>query len=134
MNTCDKDYSTNVELSTPLVSRILNIGDRLKDERIRLGLNQAELGALAGVTKTTQFNYEKGARNPDSAYLAAVAAAGVDVLYVLTGQRTPEPEAALEMREKAVLDNYRALTEEDKAAVQRLTDALKESVRNQKSG
>ena len=134
MNTCDKEYSTYVELSTPLVSRILNIGDRLKEERIRLGLNQAEFGAVAGVTKTTQFNYEKGARSPDSAYLAAIAATGVDVLYVLTGQRTPEPEAALEMREKAVLDNYRALPEEDKAAVQRLTDALKESVKNRETG
>lgn len=134
MNTCDKEYSTYVELSTPLVSRILNIGDRLKEERIRLGFNQAEFGAVAGVTKTTQFNYEKGARSPDSAYLAAIAATGVDVLYVLTGQRTPESEGALNEREKAVLDNYRALPEEDKASVQRLTDALKKSVKNRETG
>lgn len=38
--------------------------------------------------KVAQINYEKGKRKPDAEYLAAIAAAGVDVLYVLTGQRS----------------------------------------------
>lgn len=127
MKTCDKNSSTIVELSILLVSRLLNFGQRLKDERVRLGFSQADFGDALGVTKTTQFNYEKGARNPDAAYLAAAAELGVDVLYVLTGQRTPRLEEGLSEREQAVLDNFRALPEEDKSAVQRLTHALKES-------
>jgi len=67
----------------------MNISDRLRKERERFGLNQADFGALGGVKKLAQFNYEKGERQPDSAYLAALAAHGVDVLYVLTGQRVP---------------------------------------------
>lgn len=63
------------------------IGDRLKQERSRLGLNQTEFAALGFVTKDSQLNYEVGRRSPDSAYLSALADHGVDVLYVLTGRR-----------------------------------------------
>lgn len=109
---------------------MLNIGERLKEERVRLGLNQGDFAALATVSKTTQFNYEKGERSPDAAYLAAVAAAGVDVLYVLTGTRTPRPVEGLSVAEEKVLDNYRSLPEEDQASVRRLTNALAESTAN----
>lgn len=68
---------------------MLNIGERLKEERVRLGFNQADFSAFAGVAKTSQFNYEKGERSPDANYLAAVALRGVDILYVVTGERKP---------------------------------------------
>lgn len=106
---------------------MLNIGERLKEERVRLGFNQGDFAAMAGVAKTSQFNYEKGERNPDAAYLAAVAAAGVDVLYVITGTRTPRPVEGLSVAEEKVLDNYRSLPEEDQASVRRLTNALAQS-------
>lgn len=64
-----------------------SIGDRLRAERERLGLNQSELAELAGTTRKSQFNYETGARHADTEYLAAAAAAGVDVSYVVTGTR-----------------------------------------------
>jgi len=57
-------------------------------ERERLGLSQEALGEIGGVKKLAQINYEKGKRHPDSEYLAAIAAAGIDVLYVLTGQNS----------------------------------------------
>lgn len=123
----DNDRSTIECLSRLFGERILTIGERLKEERGRLGLTQTAIADAARVTKNTQINYEKDARSPDASYLAAVAALGVDVLYVLTGQRTPRVEEGLSEREQAVLDNFRALPEEDKASVQRLTHALKES-------
>lgn len=49
-------------------------------------MNQTAFAALGGVTKETQLKYENGSRRPDSAYLEAIAARGVDVLYVITGQ------------------------------------------------
>lgn len=58
---------------------------RLKEERVRLGLNQADFGALGGVKKDAQLKYENGKRVPDSLYLSQLGEAGVDVLYVLTG-------------------------------------------------
>jgi transcriptional regulator with XRE-family HTH domain len=66
----------------------MDIFFRLREERERMGLSQEALGALGGVQKRAQINYEKGERQPDSAYLAAIAAAGADVLYILTGRRS----------------------------------------------
>jgi transcriptional regulator with XRE-family HTH domain len=119
-----------VQINEPVngVGSILTtIGGRLKEERARLGVSQTELGTIGGVGKTTQINYEKNERQPDAGYLAAAAAAGVDVLYVLTGTRTPRPVDGLSMAEEKVLDNYRSLHEEDQASVRRLTNALAES-------
>jgi transcriptional regulator with XRE-family HTH domain len=62
------------------------IGQRLCAERQRLRLTQVELAETAHVSKTSQINYESGRRSPDAGYLAAVAAIGVDVLYVVTGR------------------------------------------------
>ncbi|WP_186289481.1 helix-turn-helix domain-containing protein [Methylomonas koyamae] len=82
-----------------------NFGDRLKEERERLQLSQSAFGDIGGVRKQAQLHYEKGERFPDSNYLAAIANSGVDVAYVLTGQRTQN--AAVTPMEVALLDNYR---------------------------
>lgn len=73
-----------------------SIGDRLKSERKRLGLNQDELAQVAGVQRQAQGNYERGDRVPDAAYLQAIASAGVDVLFVITGRRVPKLEEELQ--------------------------------------
>ncbi|EHP5886606.1 helix-turn-helix transcriptional regulator [Salmonella enterica] len=92
------------------------IGARLREERERVGLSQPEMGEVGGVTKLTQLNYEKGERMPDAAYLSVLhESLGIDVSYILTGQRTPTPEGivTVSQEEKALLENYRAM---DKAA------------------
>lgn len=60
------------------------IGDRLREERERLGLTQDQMG----VAPKTQRFYEKGERSPDIDYLAQFAEQGADVLYIVTGQRS----------------------------------------------
>lgn len=62
------------------------IGDRIRAERKRLGLSQAAFAIQVGIHRRTQVNYESGERKPDTDYLAALAAAGGDVGYVLTGE------------------------------------------------
>ncbi|EMN0345937.1 helix-turn-helix domain-containing protein [Morganella morganii] len=53
---------------------------RLKEERIRLRLDQDGFGQLGGVVKkNVQSNYENGQRKPDRGYLAWIAVAGADV-------------------------------------------------------
>ena len=100
----------------------MNISDRLREERERLGLNQVEFGSIGGVKKLAQINYEKGARHPDSAYLAAIAAAGADVLYILTGQRAggasaPPPPRAVSEGDRILLDNFHAAPAQVQAGV-----------------
>lgn len=115
----------------------ISIGERLRDVRTAMGLSQtefAEIAAAAGVpgaTRQSQANYEKGRQVPSAAYMAALAAAGVDVLYVLTGQRMNSGEApsgpAVNRREQALLDNYRHAPEEGRDAIERTALALAKS-------
>ena len=74
------------------------VGERIRAERERLRLNQTAFADLAGVSKNTQINYEKGNRSPDTDYLTALDGAGVDTFYVLTGRRidTRVPESLAE--------------------------------------
>lgn len=60
----------------------------MKSERKRLGLSQEAFSALGGSSKPSQVRYESGERSPDGLYLSALAAHGVDVLFVLTGLRS----------------------------------------------
>lgn len=69
-------------------------------------MSQQALAEQCGVSARSQRNYESGERSPDAGYLAALQAAGVDVLYVLTGERNgahPAHDAA----EQVLLDSYR---------------------------
>ncbi|MGK5079623.1 helix-turn-helix domain-containing protein [Janthinobacterium sp. HLX7-2] len=97
--------------------------ERLKEERKRLGLNQDEFAALGGVKKGAQFNYENGSRTPDSDYLAAIADAGVDVLYLLTGGYST---SALPSDENELLIGYRRLDVRSKARVLGLIEGIVE--------
>jgi transcriptional regulator with XRE-family HTH domain len=102
------------------------IGARLREERERLGLSQRAFGEIGGVEANAQGKYENGDRTPKADYLAAVAAKGVDVLYVLTGTHTPAPVDNLSDVEEWVLGSYRTLVKEDQDAILRLTTTLAE--------
>lgn len=102
------------------------IGVRLREERERLGLSQRVFGEIGGVEPNAQGKYESGDRTPKADYLAAVAARGVDVLYVLTGSHTPAPIENLSAVEEWVLGSYRTLVKEDQDAILRLTTTLAE--------
>jgi phage repressor protein C with HTH and peptisase S24 domain len=70
------------------------LGNRLRSEREKLKLNQSEFAKLAGVTKQSQINYESDRRHPDSKYLAAIAKAGIDITFLISGDRTNFPSLA----------------------------------------
>ena len=95
-----------------------SIGDRLREEREKLSLNQTQLAELTGTTRKTQFNYETDARRPDADYLATATSVGVDVLYVLTGQRVGgvKPAPTLNADEEELLALFRAAPLAVKAA------------------
>lgn len=65
----------------------MSVGTRLREERLRLAKSQEELAQMAGVQRRAHIRYEQDERVPDAAYLAAIAAAGADVTYILTGRR-----------------------------------------------
>lgn len=71
----------------------MNVHSRLEEERRRIRLDRDQMASAGGVALRTYANYVAGGRAPDSNFLAGVAAAGADVLYILTGQRCPQAEA-----------------------------------------
>src|SRR5688500_10735671 len=66
----------------------MGFGARLAEERKRLGLKQAEFAQLVGTDVPKQSLYENDRRELRADYLARLADANVDVVYVLTGKRS----------------------------------------------
>lgn len=97
--------------------------DRLRAERKRLGLSQEKFAALASVTKDTQLNYESGARKPDSDYLIAICAAGVDSHFLLHG--TPSSDE-LTSDESELLLGFRKLDLRGKLRLLGLVEGMTE--------
>lgn len=66
----------------------MNFGARLAEERKRLGLKQVEFADLVGTEVPKQSLYENDKRELRADYLARLAEVGVNVVYILTGQRS----------------------------------------------
>lgn len=87
-------------------------GDRVREERERLGLSQAAFSAIGGASKRTQISWEGGRSSPTLDAMVAWAKIGVDVQYLATGLHqvaslTPDEEALL-MRFRSAPDAVRA--------------------------
>ena len=74
-----------------------SIGARLREERARLDLTQAELGKLGGAGRKSIIRFEAGERAPDADFLRRVAKAGADVSYIVTGRHTALDEDAIKV-------------------------------------
>ncbi|HGV3449032.1 TPA: helix-turn-helix domain-containing protein [Raoultella planticola] len=111
-------------------------GSRLREERDKLGLNQTDFAKLAEQSRGSQAYYERDERSPDAKYLSALARIGVDILYVLTGQRTPQPDGMVteSEEEKKLIENYRAMDEAARLNIQAVGDAFAQSKPRVKTG
>lgn len=109
------------------------IHERLREEIQRCGYTlTAAATAIGDPSSQNLRDVVNGRKKCPAELVSRLSVIGVDVVYVLTGQRMPRPVEGLSERESAVLDNFRSLPEEDRAAVQRLTNALAQSAVNQK--
>ena len=68
------------------------------------------------MSKDAQLNYESGERSHNAAYLQAIADAGVDVLYVLTGKR--QSGEALPEEIRTLVRAYEYADKDGRAALQ----------------
>lgn len=89
------------------------IGERLRDERGRLGSSQSEFAEIAGRKKHSQIHYESGERFPDADYLRRLYENGVDIMYILTGKR--EDDLITESVNEVISDliNFKIIPPED---------------------
>ena len=96
--------------------------ERLREERDALGLTQEAMAEKAGISKRSYCAYEAGETAPSAKLLAALALMGVDVAYLLTGQRTggasaPPPPRAVSEGDRILLDNFHAAPAQVQAGV-----------------
>lgn len=63
-------------------------GTRLRAERLRLGMKQAEMAEACQLHPNSQSAYETGASWPTAEYLQQVVAMGVDVHFLFHGEYT----------------------------------------------
>jgi len=106
---------------------IFMIGERLKQERERLGLTQQGCADITKTSKRSVINWENGETSPTAVQLSSLSEYGFDVLFILTGKHNyqidePKPGySADNPRANALLDNYLHIEdEEDKRAIERL--------------
>lgn len=101
------------------------IGTRLAEERERLNLKQPAFAALGGAKTRTLQDWERGIAVPGAEFLPTVRQHGVELLYVLTGTRTPADDgSSLTAEERALVDNYQHADEEGRAAARRALSSL----------
>ncbi|WP_440217229.1 hypothetical protein [Chromobacterium piscinae] len=93
---------------------LVSIGERLREERERLGFTQPAFAGLAETTKKSQIDYEKDVTQPKAGYLAAITKVGADVQYIVTGMRSAQ---ALTSDEQELLALFRAAPLEVKATI-----------------
>lgn len=89
--------------------------NRIKSERKKLGLTQAEFSEACGVKLRAQSNYEAGKNVPDADYLEKAHELGVDITYLITGK--PADNGSLSAEEAFLLQQFRGLSDEQKKMV-----------------
>lgn len=104
------------------------ISARLKEDRIRLGWNQEKMAEIAGCSRRSVVDWEseESTALPKAEQLERLAESGMDVYYVLTGQRIGLA-TTLSARESALVENYRAAPEDAKKALETTSAALAQS-------
>ncbi|WP_165009681.1 helix-turn-helix domain-containing protein [Neisseria yangbaofengii] len=89
-------------------------GNRLKEERKKLGLTQAQAAEKCGVSGRMWGDYERGISQPKTELFFRFEKAGIDVQYVMHGRhdssaQMPSEKAELNRDEQAWLDVFRQL-------------------------
>lgn len=100
-------------------------GERLRTERLRVNVSQLSLAEACDVSRGTLATWEKGEQSPNAAALAVMAEHGIDVLYVVTGQRAGEAESTLAPAERELLQAWRQSSEQGRALLSAAVDVLK---------
>lgn len=100
-------------------------GDRIKSERLRLNIQQLAFADACQVSRGALLKWEKNEATPNAQALALMSKLGVDVLYVVTGQRASESEGTLAPAERALLQAWRESGDKGRALLSAAADVLK---------
>lgn len=100
------------------------ISERLRSERLRLGLKQTDIIKAIDVAIATFSNYETGKRSPDLDFLLKLGELGYDVGYIVTGERVENGSVVLPQDESEWLEIYRRLGADDRERLIKMAKSL----------
>lgn len=117
-------YNTgiNIHMSIARDEFICLLSVRLREERRKQDKKQSELAEICGVTVRTWGKYENAETMPDAYVLFELLKQGLDVNYILTGER--QPISTNTETEQKIITQYRKADVPVKFAVENLLDAL----------
>ncbi|WP_218240460.1 helix-turn-helix domain-containing protein [Comamonas fluminis] len=95
--------------------KYVQIGERLREERLRLGISQVDFAAACDASRNALLQWEKGETAPNAGVLALMAGLGVDVLYVVTGTKAGESDSTLAPQERDLLHIFRSTSDQGRA-------------------
>lgn len=104
----------DVKKGNTISTAIVELGERIKEERTRLGYTREEVGDRTGITTRTIISYEQGARKPSVEFLMAFAEIGADPYYILMDKRIAVDVSG---PERQLIYNYRILNDKDKESI-----------------
>lgn len=103
----------------------MSFGSRLRERREALGLKQAELGRLLGVTGSAIGNYENEFSSPRADILYKVFdVLRCDANYLFQDEMSCEEDTPQARRERHLLDSFRQFNEEGQDKVIDYADDL----------
>lgn len=120
-------YSLKAEKGQADSSKTEPYASRLREERIRVQPHQGKFAEKIGISQNRQSFLENGTRELRADYLEVISAHGIDILYVLTGERNG---FLLGAPESEMVGIFTQLRPSAKAALLSLMDELLNSGRD----
>lgn len=103
------------------MKEVSTFGNRLKEQRKKLGLTQAEIAEKCGISMRMWGDYERDKYQPRSETLFLLAREGIDIDYVMTGMLSEktfkQPENSLTDKELELLALFRQASELGQAVI-----------------
>ncbi|QGL25021.1 helix-turn-helix domain-containing protein [Neisseria brasiliensis] len=94
--------------------------NRLKEERKKLGLTQAQAAEKCGISMRMWGDYERGKYFPRNENLIGIEKIGIDIQYVMHGRRDETaamPSEKLSKEEQELLDLFRQASDLGRAVI-----------------
>lgn len=92
---------------------------------MRVKASQVDFAEACESSRNALMQWERGEATPNAAVLALMVGQGIDVLYVVTGQRASASEDTLAPAEKDLLSAWRGGSSKGRAALAAMAEALK---------
>lgn len=103
------------------MKEVSTFGNRLKEQRKKLGLTQAEIAEKCGISMRMWGDYERDKYQPRSETLFILAKEGIDIDYVMTGIAAEnvfrQPENSLTDKELELLVLFRQASDLGQAVI-----------------